>query len=84
MNIKDLIIATIAGGLVLFSNFISWKYGNTQGIKEGFSNGVDMYHQICYTGVPPTLMFGDDGTVVLCGPLTEVPQEEIKRFKPDT
>ena len=84
MKTSDWVVFGIA---VLWCGLMSasaYKVGNIQGLKEGTKQGVDMYHKLCYTGEPPTLVFADDGTVVLCGPLTQIPEEEVKKIKPTT
>ena len=84
MKIKNFWVGLLIATLYVTSLGIVWKMGNLDGNKEGLKMGVDMYHQICYNGEPPTLMFNDSGTVVICAPLTEVPQEEVKKLKPET
>lgn len=66
--------------LLLASYAILWKVGNTAGYNEGLTDGIDAYHNLCYTN-PGTMMLSEHyRTVVLCGPLVEVPEEEIKKY----
>ena len=64
---------------------ISWKLGQHAGHEKGVIEGIDAYHQICYDGYPPTqIMDNNTGTVVICAPLVQVPQEELKNINPKT
>lgn len=84
MNWRKYVPIVLISCLYAVSLVITYKIGYGKGHFDGVGEGVDMYHQICYNGEPPTLMFNDSGTVVICAPLTEVPQEEVRKLKPDT
>lgn len=53
----------------------SWYYGN----KAGIAQGIDMYHQMCYT-YGGYIVDQPSGTVVQCAPLTQIPEAERKKF----
>ena len=41
--------------------------------------GLDMYHEVCYT-TGPGFVVNEQGQVVMCGPLTTIPQDEARNF----
>lgn len=73
-------IAPILIGLaIIVSNLIVYKFSELTGYKRGLNEGVDMYHQLCYNSSDGRIVIHDDGTVVMCAPLTKIIQELDKQ-----
>lgn len=50
------------------------------GVSYGAHKGVDMYHQQCYT-IGGIIIDESNGTVVKCGPLGNIPKQELPKYK---
>lgn len=85
MNWRKYVPIVLISAFYAVSLLSVWKFGQHDGHTKGVIEGIDAYHQICYNGYPPTqIMDNNTGTVVICAPMVKVPQEEIKKLKPDT
>ena len=51
------------------------------GMHIGTKKGLDSYHEMCYNSGPGIVIDEDTRTVVVCGPLTNIPEEEYNRYK---
>lgn len=64
-----LALLALSGGIG--ANYFSYK--------AGVQKGVDTYHLMCYT-YGGFIVDERTGTVVACGPMTEIPEPERKKF----
>lgn len=53
--------------------------GYWTGKEDGIAEGVDKYHNLCYN-VGGYAVDQNNGTVVMCQPLTQLPEPELKNF----
>lgn len=53
--------------------------GNMYGKHSGATAAVDSYHSMCYNN--GGLVIDEQGRAVVCGPLTQIPQQEIAPWK---
>ena len=67
---------TILGAiLALLGVSVGGWYGWKTAYSKGLEEGVDFYHQMCYNN--GGVVFDEQGRVVLCGPLTQIPEEGV-------
>lgn len=71
----------LIGLAIIISNLIVYKASELTGYKRGLTEGVDMYHQLCYNSPEGRIMLNNDNTVVMCAPLTKIIQELDKQPK---
>lgn len=76
MKINQYILAGAAVAAYLFIGGGMYVYGHKHGVQEG----LDKYHEACYTG--GVMVDEATGTVVQCAPLGRVPREELPNFFP--
>lgn len=70
------LLGAFAALVVLFFTHIGAAYlGQTLGIEKG----IDMYHSQCYT-IGGIVLDRATGTAVVCQPLTQLPEPELKNF----
>lgn len=84
MNWRKYVPIVLISCLYAVSLVITYKIGYGKGHFDGVGEGVDTYHNLCYTNPGMMIMDNPTGTVVVCGPLTKVPEEEVRKLKPDT
>ena len=71
--VKTALVAILAVAL--------WVGSLLGAFKLGMDTGLDSYHEMCYTSGPGFVIDEDDGTAVLCGPMTKIPEEELNKYK---
>lgn len=71
----------LIGLAIIISNLIVYKFSELAGYKRGLTEGIDMYHQLCYNSPDSRIAIHDDGTVVMCAPLTKIIQGLDKQPK---
>lgn len=66
-------------GLLALSVLVgcSW-FAYSQGKTTGQEEGVDFMLQMCYAN--GGFVMNEAGQTIVCGPLTQVPQEELDKF----
>lgn len=64
----------LALSIVLGCSWFAYNQGNTQGIIAG----VDAVISMCYN--VGGLIVSEQGQAIVCGPLTQVPKEELDKF----
>jgi hypothetical protein len=54
-------------------------YTHHRAFEYGKEQGIDNYHDLCYN-VGGYVVDQNDGTVVMCQPMTQLPEAELKNF----
>ena len=71
---KYVVYAVITG--VLLAGALG--YGSVKLKDHYIKQGLDMYHNQCYN--VGGYVINEDGTVVMCKPLTQIPKQELDRI----
>lgn len=76
---KWIVIASVAVGFAIAAG-AGRQWGLLDGKKQGVMEGLDLYHKYCYnTG--GVVVNPQDFTVIMCSPLGQLPEEEVKKFQ---
>lgn len=76
MTTNRYVLAGAALSVYVFVGTLCFFKGHDLGVKEG----LDMFHEACYTG--GLVVNERTGKVIQCGPLGLVPREELPNFFP--
>ncbi len=69
----------LALSILMGCSFFAYHQGKTVGRTLGQVEGVDFLLQACYHN--GGFVMNEAGQTIVCGPLTQVPQEELDNFK---